>query len=58
MLSKASIYGISALLYIELFGDEKYVSIGDMSKKLDISFHFLTKILQSLKEKKLITSSQ
>jgi Rrf2 family protein len=58
MLSKASIYGIRALLYIELFGDEKYVSIGDMSKKLDISFHFLTKILQSLKEKKLITSSQ
>jgi Rrf2 family iron-sulfur cluster assembly transcriptional regulator len=58
MLSKASIYGIRALIYIELYGCDKFVSIGDMSEKLDISFHFLTKILQSLKEKKLISSSQ
>jgi Rrf2 family protein len=58
VLSKASIYGIRALIYIKLYGNDKFVAIGNMSEKLGISFHFLTKILQSLKEKKLISSSQ
>lgn len=35
---------------------QQYVSIREMSEKLDISFHFLTKILQSLTQANLLVS--
>lgn len=50
LLSKACIYGIRASLYMAVVHDRngEYVPIREISDKLDISFHFLTKILQQI----------
>lgn len=48
LLSKSCVYGLRASLFLASTPDEEYVSIREMSEKLDISFHFLTKILQNL----------
>ncbi len=37
-------------------GNQEYVSIREMSENLDISFHFLTKILQILTQANLLVS--
>lgn len=37
-------------------GGQEYVSIREMSEQLDISFHFLTKILQSLTQANMLVS--
>lgn len=51
MLSKSCIYGLRASIFIALHdADEGYVSIRRIADELDISFHFLTKILQHLTE--------
>ena len=47
LLSKSCVYGLRASLYLSAKQDE-YISIREISEKLDISFHFLTKILQQL----------
>ena len=57
VLSKSSEYGLRALLYMVSKNEaQQYVSIREMSEKLDISFHFLTKILQSLTQANLLVS--
>ncbi len=58
VLSKACTYGILASLYVarEANRSKDYVSIGRMSKELNISFHFLTKILQQLTSAGILTS--
>jgi Rrf2 family protein len=56
MLSKSCVYGIRALLYLTLNAGRQFVPIKEISNKLDISFHFLTKILQILSQKGLIGS--
>ena len=58
VLSKSSEYGLRALLYMAgKSGDQQeYVNIREMSEQLDISFHFLTKILQSLTQANLLVS--
>lgn len=48
LLSKSCIYGLRASLYLAYNKDDGYISIREMAKELDISFHFLTKILQQL----------
>lgn len=48
LLSKSCVYGLRASLYLASNQDRGYVSIREMSDKLNISFHFLTKILQQL----------
>lgn len=48
LLSKSCVYGIRASLYLASHQNGEYTSIRSMSEKLDISFHFLTKILQQL----------
>lgn len=50
VLSKACTYGILASLFVARESAKKkgYISIGSMSRELNISFHFLTKILQQL----------
>ena len=58
MLSKTSIYAIRALLFISLNGKDGFVLIREMSEKLNISFHFLTKILQKLKDNRIVKSHQ
>ncbi len=58
VLSKSSEYGLRALLYMvgRSKGGQEYLSIREMSEQLDISFHFLTKILQSLTQANLLVS--
>jgi len=49
LLSKACVYGVRASLYMSLvYQEDNYISIRGMSQKLNISFHFLTKILQQI----------
>ncbi|MFW6348268.1 MAG: RrF2 family transcriptional regulator [Cyclonatronaceae bacterium] len=50
LLSKACIYGIRASLYMAAMHEQErhFVPIREVSGKLDLSFHFLTKILQQL----------
>jgi len=57
VLSKSGEYGLRALLYMAAKGEgQEYVSIREMSEQLDISFHFLTKILQSLTQADMLRS--
>jgi Rrf2 family iron-sulfur cluster assembly transcriptional regulator len=57
LLSKSCVYAIRAVLYIALNSkDGKYLSIRDVADELQISFHFLTKILQQLTQEKILTS--
>ncbi len=56
LISKSSEYGLRAALYIAAHPAGTYVSIGEMSKELGISFHFLTKILQKLTHGGLLKS--
>ena len=48
LLSKSSEYGIRASLYLASREESQFVSIREISLKLDIPFHFLTKIFQKL----------
>ncbi|MDR9417882.1 RrF2 family transcriptional regulator [Gracilimonas sp.] len=48
LLSKSCVYGLRASLYLASKRDSDYYSLKEMSEELDISFHFLTKILQQL----------
>lgn len=57
ILSQACIYGMRASLYLAAKEDhEGYISISKISKELDISRHFLTKILQKLTQADLLES--
>lgn len=56
VLSKACSYGILATLYIARKEREGYVPIREISEQLKISFHFLTKILQTLNENDILES--
>ena len=56
IISKSSEYGLRAALYIAARPVGDYVSIGEMSREMGISFHFLTKILQKLSQGGLLKS--
>lgn len=57
VLSKAAVYGLRALVYLATQRDRTgYVSIGEISEKLDISFHFLTKTFQTLTQHGILES--
>lgn len=56
LLSKSCVYGLRASLFLASNQNGKYVSIKTLSEKLDISFHFLTKILQQLTAVNLLES--
>jgi len=56
LLSKSCVYGIRAALYLASTQSGEFISIKEMSQKLDISFHFLTKILQQLTAADLMES--
>jgi Rrf2 family protein len=49
-------YALQAVLYIALKPQGRMSSIKEMTKKLDIPYHFLGKILQDLSRKGLLTS--
>ncbi len=48
LLSKSCVYGLRASLYLAAQKGNQFHSIKEISEELDISFHFLTKILQNL----------
>lgn len=54
--SKACNYGVRAALYVATKDQQEFVSIREISEKLDISFHFLTKILQTLTQSAIMIS--
>ncbi|MDZ7773769.1 MAG: Rrf2 family transcriptional regulator [Balneolaceae bacterium] len=56
LLSKSCVYGLRAGLYLASHSNGPYTSIREMSGRLDISFHFLTKILQQLNAAGLVES--
>lgn len=56
LLSKSCEYGVRASLFLVSHQNGEYISIRKMSDKLDISFHFLTKILQQLTGEGLLES--
>jgi len=58
MLSNAAIYGIRGLVYIASQKDRSYIPISEISEKLDISFHFLTKIFQKLTKQDILISNR
>jgi Rrf2 family protein len=56
LLSKSCFYALRAGMYVASLGQSEYVPILRISKELNISFHFLTKILQTLTENKIMIS--
>lgn len=56
LLSKSCVYGLRASLYLASKGRDSFIPIREMSEKLEISFHFLTKILQQLTAEKILES--
>ena len=49
-------YALRAVIYLALHEEGERTSIRDLSKKLDIPYHFLAKILQDLSRKGLLDS--
>ena len=58
MISKTCTYAIRALIYLAKGDSNSFVSIRELSSKLDISFHFLAKILQALAQKEILLSEK
>ena len=57
LLSKSCVYGLRATIYIATRqAEQDYVPIREVSRELKLSFHFLTKILQTLTEDGLLRS--
>lgn len=56
LLSKSCVYGLRAALYLANQESGTYIPIRQMSDKLEISFHFLTKILQQLTAEGILES--
>ncbi len=55
-LSKSCLYGIRAAIYMASVEGNQFMSIRHISDTLDISFHFLTKILQTLTQDGIMSS--
>lgn len=57
VLSKRCEYGLRAVLFLVAQRERRpYIAIREISDALDVSFHFLTKILQALTEGGFLTS--
>ncbi|MDR8390762.1 Rrf2 family transcriptional regulator [Aliifodinibius sp. S!AR15-10] len=56
LLSKACIYGMRAALYLASSSNDRFIAISQISEDLDISRHFLTKILQQLTKADIMES--
>jgi len=56
LLSKSCVYGLRASIYLASKSEGEFISIKEMSANLEISFHFLTKILQQLTAEVLMES--
>jgi Rrf2 family transcriptional regulator, iron-sulfur cluster assembly transcription factor len=56
LLSKSCVYGVQAAIYVAALPKNEYVSIQEIAGKLNISFHFLTKVLQNLTQSGIMVS--
>jgi Rrf2 family protein len=56
LIPKKCSYGIRAIVYIASKNEMQFVPIKEIADSLNISFHFLTKILQTLSESGILTS--
>lgn len=56
LLSNPCMYGLRASVYLASKNEENYISIKKISGQLDISTHFLTKVLQHLTAANLLES--
>lgn len=56
ILSKSCIYGIQAAIFVASQRGEDYVAISRIAEQLNISFHFLTKVLQQVTQAGLMIS--
>ncbi len=56
ILSKSCIYGIQAAIYVAAQRGTDYVAINRIAEQLNISFHFLTKVLQQLSKAGMMLS--
>jgi Rrf2 family protein len=56
LLSQACVYGMRASIYLASRNNDSYTSISKISERLDISRHFLTKILQEMTKSDLLES--
>jgi len=56
ILSKSCIYGIQATIHVAAETESGYVPINRISEQLNISFHFLTKVLQQFTQAGLLVS--
>ena len=59
LLSKSCVYGIRAAIYLAFDSEEEnasFIPISKIAKDLNISGHFLTKILQQLTSKDILNS--
>jgi len=56
LLSKSCVYGLRASIYLATKEDDQFIPIKRMSETLEISHHFLTKILQELTAQGLLDS--
>ena len=58
LLSNKCQYALRAAIYLANHRNEGFISIKDISAELEISFHFLTKILQQFTNEHLIESQK
>ncbi len=58
LFSRQCEYALQAVMYIASKSDHHTISIKDLTKTLDIPFHFLAKILQDLVRKGLLVSQK
>ncbi|MBI5475466.1 MAG: Rrf2 family transcriptional regulator [Ignavibacteriales bacterium] len=56
IFSRQCEYAIQAVLYLALKPDKNMISIRELTKQLDIPYHFVAKILQDLTRKGLLVS--
>jgi Rrf2 family transcriptional regulator, iron-sulfur cluster assembly transcription factor len=56
IFSRQCEYGLQAVLYLALKPQGKMTSIRELTKRLDIPYHFVAKILQDLTRKGLLAS--
>lgn len=58
LYSKSSVYALRASVYLARKNCSSYVTIKELSDELNISFHFLTKVLQQLTRSNILKSYQ
>jgi Rrf2 family transcriptional regulator, iron-sulfur cluster assembly transcription factor len=56
LLSKSCIYGLRASVLLAQKKNDGFITIRELSDELNISFHFLTKVLQELTKSELLES--